>query len=72
MLMAKRMLWLMPYPGSHKFQLCQYHQELEEMKEQYASDEDFATIFEQLMNVQHNEHYLLKGLCMESYVLPSH
>ncbi|MCO5565000.1 hypothetical protein L7F22_018670 [Adiantum nelumboides] len=37
-----------------------YHHELDDMKEQYANDEDFARIFEQLMNGQRHEHYLLK------------
>lgn len=30
------------------------------MKEEYANDQDFATIYDQLVNGQHHEHYLLK------------
>ncbi|MCO5581672.1 hypothetical protein L7F22_035561 [Adiantum nelumboides] len=37
-----------------------YHHELDDMKEQYANDEDFARVFEQLMDGQRHEHYLLK------------
>ena len=37
-----------------------YHHELDDMKEQYAHDQDFSRIFDQLMEGQHNEHYLLK------------
>ncbi|MCO5602345.1 hypothetical protein L7F22_056476 [Adiantum nelumboides] len=37
-----------------------YHYELDDMREQYAIYEDFARIFEQLMDGQHHEHYLLK------------
>ncbi|MCO5576394.1 hypothetical protein L7F22_030204 [Adiantum nelumboides] len=37
-----------------------YHYELDDMREQYANDEDFARIFEQLMDGQRYEHYLLK------------
>lgn len=38
-----------------------YHNELDDMKEQYAEDEDFAGIFEQLINGQHHDHYVLKN-----------
>ncbi|MCO5593692.1 hypothetical protein L7F22_047709 [Adiantum nelumboides] len=37
-----------------------YHHELDDMREQYANDEDFARAFEQLMDGQRHEHYLLK------------
>ncbi|MCO5582547.1 hypothetical protein L7F22_036444 [Adiantum nelumboides] len=37
-----------------------YHHELDDTREQYANDEDFARIFEQLMDGQRHEHYLLK------------
>ena len=37
-----------------------YHQELEDIKEQYADDEDFAGIYEQLISGQHHDHYVLK------------
>ncbi|MCO5598235.1 hypothetical protein L7F22_052327 [Adiantum nelumboides] len=37
-----------------------YHHELDDMREQYANDEDFARVFEQLMDGQRHEHYLLK------------
>ncbi|MCO5560267.1 hypothetical protein L7F22_013878 [Adiantum nelumboides] len=37
-----------------------YHHELKDMREQYANGEDFARIFEQLMDGQRHEHYLLK------------
>ena len=37
-----------------------YHHELDDMKEQYAHDQDFSRIFDQLMEGQHSEHYLLK------------
>ena len=37
-----------------------YHHELDDMKEQYADDEDFARIFDQLVNGQQHEHYLLR------------
>ncbi|MCO5568715.1 hypothetical protein L7F22_022414 [Adiantum nelumboides] len=37
-----------------------YHQELEDMKEQYANDEDISGIYEQLMSGQHHDHYILK------------
>ncbi|MCO5592085.1 hypothetical protein L7F22_046079 [Adiantum nelumboides] len=37
-----------------------YHHELDDVKEQYANDEDLARIFEQLMDGQGHEHYLLK------------
>ncbi|MCO5594877.1 hypothetical protein L7F22_048912 [Adiantum nelumboides] len=37
-----------------------YHHELHDTREQYANDEDFARIFEQLVDGQRHEHYLLK------------
>ncbi|MCO5606461.1 hypothetical protein L7F22_060649 [Adiantum nelumboides] len=37
-----------------------YHHELDDMRERYANDEDFARVFEQLMDGQRHEHYLLK------------
>ncbi|MCO5557706.1 hypothetical protein L7F22_011277 [Adiantum nelumboides] len=37
-----------------------HHHELDDMREQYANDEDFARVFEQLMDGQRHEHYLLK------------
>ncbi|MCO5587789.1 hypothetical protein L7F22_041741 [Adiantum nelumboides] len=37
-----------------------YHHELDDMREQYTNDEDFARVFEQLMDGQRHEHYLLK------------
>ncbi|MCO5550656.1 hypothetical protein L7F22_004145 [Adiantum nelumboides] len=37
-----------------------YHHELDDMREQYANDEDFARVFEQLIDGQRHEHYLLK------------
>ncbi|MCO5595731.1 hypothetical protein L7F22_049777 [Adiantum nelumboides] len=37
-----------------------YYHELDDMREHYANDEDFARIFEQLMDRQRHEHYLLK------------
>ena len=37
-----------------------YYHELDDMKKHYATDEDFAQIFDQLMAGQHNEHYVLK------------
>ncbi|MCO5569155.1 hypothetical protein L7F22_022864 [Adiantum nelumboides] len=37
-----------------------YHHELDDMREQYANDEDFARVFEQLMDGQRHEHCLLK------------
>ena len=37
-----------------------YHQELDDMKEQYATDDDFSRIYDQLINGQHHDHYLLK------------
>ncbi|MCO5606717.1 hypothetical protein L7F22_060907 [Adiantum nelumboides] len=38
-----------------------YHNELEEMKAQYAEDEDFARIYDQIVNGQRHEHYTLKS-----------
>ncbi|MCO5569542.1 hypothetical protein L7F22_023256 [Adiantum nelumboides] len=38
-----------------------YHNELEEMKGQYAEDEDFARIYDQIINGQRHEHYTLKS-----------
>ncbi|MCO5603365.1 hypothetical protein L7F22_057515 [Adiantum nelumboides] len=38
-----------------------YHNELEEMKGQYAEDEDFARIYDQIVNGQRHEHYTLKS-----------
>ncbi|MCO5591325.1 hypothetical protein L7F22_045307 [Adiantum nelumboides] len=38
-----------------------YHNELEEMKGQYAKDEDFARIYDQIINGQRHEHYTLKS-----------
>ncbi|MCO5612672.1 hypothetical protein L7F22_066941 [Adiantum nelumboides] len=38
-----------------------YHNELEEMKGQYAEDEDFARIYDQIINGQCHEHYTLKS-----------
>ncbi|MCO5576760.1 hypothetical protein L7F22_030579 [Adiantum nelumboides] len=37
-----------------------YHNELEKMKGQYAEDEDFATIYDQIVNEQRHEHYTLQ------------
>ncbi|MCO5608221.1 hypothetical protein L7F22_062427 [Adiantum nelumboides] len=37
-----------------------YHHELDDMKDEYANDEDFARIFEQSMDRQRHEHYFLK------------
>ncbi|MCO5558950.1 hypothetical protein L7F22_012541 [Adiantum nelumboides] len=37
-----------------------FHHELDDMREQHANDEDFARIFEQLMDGQRHKHYLLK------------
>ena len=37
-----------------------YHHELDDMKEQYANDEDFSRIFDQLINGQHHDHYVMK------------
>lgn len=37
-----------------------YHNELDEMKEQYVEDQDFSKIYEQLINGQHHDHYVLK------------
>ena len=37
-----------------------YHQELDDMKEPYANDDDFSRIYEQLINHQHHDHYVLK------------
>ena len=41
-----------------------YHHELDDMKEQYADDQDFARIFDQLVNGQPHEHYLLRDRFM--------
>ncbi|MCO5614523.1 hypothetical protein L7F22_068806 [Adiantum nelumboides] len=41
-----------------------YHHELDDMREQYGNDEDFARIFEQLMDGQRHERYLLKDCFM--------
>ncbi|MCO5567678.1 hypothetical protein L7F22_021372 [Adiantum nelumboides] len=41
-----------------------YHHELDDMREQYANDEDFARIFEQLMDGHRHEQYLLKDCFM--------
>ncbi|MCO5567950.1 hypothetical protein L7F22_021646 [Adiantum nelumboides] len=38
-----------------------YHNELEEMKGQYAEDEDFARIYDHIINGQRHEHYTLKS-----------
>ncbi|MCO5587151.1 hypothetical protein L7F22_041098 [Adiantum nelumboides] len=38
-----------------------YHKELEETKGQYAEDEDFARICDQIVNGQRREHYTLKS-----------
>ncbi|MCO5612116.1 hypothetical protein L7F22_066378 [Adiantum nelumboides] len=38
-----------------------YHNELEEMKGQCAEDEDFARIYDQIINGQRHEHYTLKS-----------
>ena len=37
-----------------------YHQELDDMKEQYARNDDFSQIYEQLIYRQHHDHYVLK------------
>ena len=37
-----------------------YHHELDDMKDQYAVDEDFARVYDQVVNGQPHEHYLLK------------
>ena len=41
-----------------------YHHELDEIKEQYADDEDFARIYDEIVNGQNHEHYLLKDSFM--------
>ncbi|MCO5584390.1 hypothetical protein L7F22_038316 [Adiantum nelumboides] len=38
-----------------------YHHELDDTREQYANDEDFARISEQLIDGQRHEHYLHKN-----------
>ncbi|MCO5547816.1 hypothetical protein L7F22_061896 [Adiantum nelumboides] len=38
-----------------------YHNELEEMKGQYAEDEDFARIYDKIINGQRHEHHTLKS-----------
>ncbi|MCO5578310.1 hypothetical protein L7F22_032150 [Adiantum nelumboides] len=38
-----------------------YHNELEEMKGQYAEDEAFARIYDQIINGQRHEHYTVKS-----------
>ncbi|MCO5580312.1 hypothetical protein L7F22_034178 [Adiantum nelumboides] len=38
-----------------------YHNELEEMKGKYAEDEDFARIYDQIINGQRHEHYTVKS-----------
>lgn len=37
-----------------------YHDALDEMKEQYASDQEFGRIYDQLENGDRHEHYMLK------------
>ena len=37
-----------------------YHDELKAMKKQYAEDEQFAKIYDQRVNGQQQEHYVLK------------
>ena len=37
-----------------------YHHELDGMKSQYAADEDFARVYEQLCDGVRHEHYLLR------------
>ncbi|MCO5604564.1 hypothetical protein L7F22_058732 [Adiantum nelumboides] len=39
-----------------------YHNELKEMKGQYVEDEDFARIYDQIINGQRHEHYILKSV----------